>query len=94
MKKWLVLSVVVTVIAAFTTVTKENKINNEESIKKAVNKTLPLLQTSSHLFLENAGGCQSCHHQDLTAVSLSLEKKKDLLLMIQILLRYLILSIQ
>jgi len=76
MKKWLVLSVVVTVIAAFTTVTKENKINNEESIKKAVNKTLPLLQTSSHLFLENAGGCQSCHHQDLTAVSLSLAKEK------------------
>src|SRR6188508_1808169 len=76
MKKWLVLSVIVTVIAAFTTVTKENKINNQEEIKKAVNKTLPLLQTSSHLFLENAGGCQSCHHQDLTAVSLSLAKEK------------------
>jgi hypothetical protein len=76
MKKWLVLSVIVTVIAAFTTVPKENKINNEENIKKAVNKTLPLLQNSSHLFLENAGGCQSCHHQDLTAVSLSLAKEK------------------
>ena len=34
MKKWLVLSVIVTVIAAFTTVTKENKINNQEDIKK------------------------------------------------------------
>jgi len=76
MKKWLVLSVLVIVIAAFTTVTKENKINNQEDIKKAVNKTLPLLQNSSHLFLENAGGCQSCHHQDLTAVSLSLAKEK------------------
>ena len=76
MKKWLVLSVIVTVIAAFTTVTKENKVNNEEDIKKAVNKALPLLQNSSHLFLENAGGCQSCHHQDLTAVSLSLAKEK------------------
>ena len=76
MKKWLVLSVIVTVIAAFTTATKEKKINNEEDIKKAVNKTLPLLQNSSHLFLENAGGCQSCHHQDLTAVSLSLAKEK------------------
>jgi len=76
MKKWLVLSVIVTVIAAFTTVTKENKFNKEEDIKKAVNKTLPLLQNSSHLFLENAGGCQSCHHQDLTAVSLSLAKEK------------------
>ena len=76
MKKWLVLSAIVTVIAAFTTVTKESKINSDEDIKKAVNKTLPLLQTSSHLFLENAGGCQSCHHQDLTAVSLSLAKEK------------------
>ena len=76
MKKWLILSVIVTVIAAFTTVTKENKINNQEDIKKAVNKSLPLLQTTSHAFLENAGGCQSCHHQDLTAVSLSLAKEK------------------
>ena len=76
MKKWLVLSAIVTVIAAFTTVTKERQINSQEEIKKAVNKTLPLLQTSSHLFLENAGGCQSCHHQDLTAVSLSLAKEK------------------
>jgi len=76
MKKWLVLSAIVTVIAAFTTVTKESKINSPEDIKKAVNKTLPLLQTTSHLFLENAGGCQSCHHQDLTAVSLSLAKEK------------------
>ena len=76
MKKWLVLLAIVTVIAAFTTVTKESKINSQEEIKKAVNKTLPLLQTSSHVFLENAGGCQSCHHQDLTAVSLSLAKEK------------------
>src|SRR5215204_4031401 len=76
MKKWIVLSAIVTIIAAFTSVTKENKINKEEDIKKAVNKTLPLLQTSSHLFLENAGGCQSCHHQDLTAISLSLAKEK------------------
>jgi len=76
MKKWLVLSAIVTIIASFTTVTKENKINSQEDIKKAVNKALPLLQTTSHLFLENAGGCQSCHHQDLTAVSLSLAKEK------------------
>ena len=76
MKKWLFLSAIVTIIAAFTTVTKESKINSQEDIKKAVNKTLPLLQTTSHLFLANAGGCQSCHHQDLTAVSLSLAKEK------------------
>ncbi|MEP7377374.1 MAG: prenyltransferase/squalene oxidase repeat-containing protein [Chitinophagaceae bacterium] len=76
MKKWLVLSAMVTVIAAFTTVTNKYRINDPEEIKKAVNKSLPLLQTTSHLFLENAGGCQSCHHQDLTAVSLSLAKEK------------------
>lgn len=76
MKKWFVLSCIVTVIAAFTTVTTKNKINDPEEIKKAINKSLPLLQTTSHLFLENAGGCQSCHHQDLTAVSLSMVKEK------------------
>jgi len=76
MKKWLVLSGIVTVIAAFTTVTNQNKINDPEEIKKAINKSLPLLQSTSHLFLENAGGCQSCHHQDLTAVNLSMAKAK------------------
>ena len=76
MKKWLILSGIVIVIAAFTTVTNKNSVNDPEEIKKAVNKSLPLLQTTSHLFLENAGGCQSCHHQDLTAVNLSLAKEK------------------
>ena len=75
MKKWLVLSGIVTIIAAFTTATN-NKSNDPEAIKKAINKSLPLLQTASHVFLENAGGCQSCHHQDLTAVNLSMAKEK------------------
>ena len=74
MKKWLVLSAMVTMVAAFTSVS--NKINDPEEIKKAITKSLPLLQSTSHVFLENAGGCQSCHHQDLTAVSLSLAKEK------------------
>ena len=76
MKKWLVLSAIVIVIASFTTVTNKKENNDPEAIKKAINKSLPLLQTTSHAFLENAGGCQSCHHQDLTAVSLSLAKEK------------------
>ena len=76
MKKWFVLSAIVLVIASFTTVTNKNENNDPEAIKKAINKSLPLLQTTSHAFLENAGGCQSCHHQDLTAVSLSLAKEK------------------
>jgi ribosomal protein S7 len=76
MKKWFVLSAIVIVIASFTTVTNKKVNNDPEAIKKAINKSLPLLQTTSHAFLENAGGCQSCHHQDLTAVSLSLVKEK------------------
>ena len=76
MKKWFVLSAIVIVIASFTTVTNKKEDNDPEAIKKAINKSLPLLQTTSHAFLENAGGCQSCHHQDLTAVSLSLAKEK------------------
>jgi len=76
MKKWLILSGIVIVIASFTTTTNKKEDNDPEAIKKAINKSLPLLQTTSHAFLENAGGCQSCHHQDLTAVSLSLAKEK------------------
>jgi N-acyl-D-amino-acid deacylase len=76
MKKWFVLSAIVIVIASFTTITNKKENNDPEAIKKAINKSLPLLQTTSHTFLENAGGCQSCHHQDLTAVSLSLAKEK------------------
>ncbi len=76
MKKWFILSAIVIVIASFTTITNKKENNDPEAIKKAINKSLPLLQTTSHAFLENAGGCQSCHHQDLTAVSLSLAKEK------------------
>ena len=76
MKKWFILSGFVILIASFTTITDKIKTNDPEAIKKAINKSLPLLQTTSHTFLENAGGCQSCHHQDLTALSLSLAKEK------------------
>jgi hypothetical protein len=76
MKKWLVIAVMAIVVAAFTTVSNSNKKIDPGEINEAINKSLPLLQSSSHTFLENAGGCQSCHHQDLTAVSLSLAKEK------------------
>jgi hypothetical protein len=78
MKKWLILIVIVTGIAAFTTVTRTSKHNDPEEINNAINKSLPLLQKSSHLFLENAGGCHSCHHQDLGAISLSMAKEKGI----------------
>jgi N-acyl-D-amino-acid deacylase len=76
MKKWLIIGSITIFIAGFTTVSTGNKKSNPEEIKKAINKSLPLLQSSSHLFLENAGGCHSCHHQDLGAISLSMAKEK------------------
>jgi len=76
MKKWLVIAGIAIVVAAFTTVSNSSKKIDPKEIDQAINKILPLLQASSHVFLENAGGCQSCHHQDLTAVSLSLAKEK------------------
>src|SRR5438874_8798020 len=76
MKKWLVIVVFAIVVAAFTTLSNSSKKIDPEEINKAIDKSLPLLQSSSHTFLENAGGCQSCHHQDLTAVNLSLAKEK------------------
>src|SRR5678815_1519209 len=76
MKKWLVIAGIAIVVAAFTTVSNSAGKIDPKEIDKAINKSLSLLQPSSHIFLENAGGCQSCHHQDLTAVSLSLAKEK------------------
>jgi hypothetical protein len=76
MKKWFVIAVIAVFIAAFTTVSKSNKKIDPKEITNAINKSLPLLQSASHIFLENAGGCQSCHHQDLTAVNLSIAKEK------------------
>ena len=51
MKKWLTLSGIVIVVASFTTVTNKTSTSDPEAIKKAINKSLPLLQTTSHTFL-------------------------------------------
>jgi squalene cyclase len=76
MKKWLIIASLVTVIAGFTTLTTTSFTNDPNEIRQAINKSLPLLEKSSHLFLENAGDCHSCHHQALTAVNLSMAKEK------------------
>jgi hypothetical protein len=76
MKKWGIISGIVFIIAAFTKISNVSNQNDPAEIKKAINKSLALLQPSSHTFLENAGGCQSCHHTDLTAVNLSIAKEK------------------
>jgi squalene-hopene cyclase-like protein len=76
MKKWLIIISLVTGIAGFTTLTTSSLTNNLGEISQAINKSLPLLEKSSHLFLENAGTCHSCHHQALTAINLSMAKEK------------------
>ncbi len=39
--------------------------------KDAVAKSLPLLQSSSDVFLKNREGCVSCHHQNLPGVAIA-----------------------
>lgn len=72
-KGFFIISIAISV-AAFTTVTNYNVDPTE--IKAAINKSLPLLQSSSHTFLINAGGCHSCHGQGIGAVAFSLAKEK------------------
>lgn len=74
MRKWLILSGIAFVIAGFTTVSVKH--NDPEEIKSAINKSLPLLQSSSYTFLVNAGGCHSCHGQGLGGIAFALAKEK------------------
>jgi N-acyl-D-amino-acid deacylase len=74
MKKWFVIAVITILIAGFTKLTTHH--NDPEQIKNAINKSLPLLQSSSHTFLLNAGGCHSCHGQGIGGVAFSLAKEK------------------
>jgi hypothetical protein len=76
MKKWLVIISLVTVTAGFTKLATSSFRNDPIEISQAINKSLPLLEKSSHLFLENAGTCHSCHHQDLTAINFSMAREK------------------
>src|SRR6476659_9885600 len=49
------------------------------SINNAINRSLPLLQSSSHAFLKNVVDmvlCHSCHNQGLGLVTFSLAKEK------------------
>lgn len=74
MKKLLILSVIVFIIAAFKSI-DDAYLAAPEEIKTAVQKSISLLQPSDRLFLENAGTCHSCHHQDLTAITMFSAKK-------------------
>jgi hypothetical protein len=70
-------TVLVMSLAAFTTFTGlKGKRNDHKGITLAINKSIPLLQNSSHEFLENAVTCHSCHGQDLSAVAFTMAEKK------------------
>ena len=74
MKKWFVIAAISIGIAGFTTLTVNHA--DPGQIKTAINKSLPLLQSSSHTFLINAGGCHSCHGQGIGGIAFSLAKEK------------------
>lgn len=76
MKKNLILTGMILCILAFK---KGMDKTSPEAIEAAINKSLPLLQSSSHTFLQNAAlmiNCHSCHNQGLGLVTLSLAKEK------------------
>jgi len=76
MKKWLIVACIAAVIFGFTRIGTNTKKGDPNTIANAINKSIPILQKAGHTFLENAGGCHSCHHHALTAVNLSMAKEK------------------
>lgn len=74
MRKFLIITAIILSILGFRSINV--KLNDPIEIKAAINKSLPLLQSSSHQFLANAGGCHSCHGQGLGGVTFSLAKEK------------------
>ena len=48
----------------------------QKAIHESIAKSIPLLEHSSHEFLENAGGCHSCHGQSLGAITFALGLEK------------------
>lgn len=73
MKKYLIILVLAIGVLGFKNLTNPPA---PEHIATAINKSLPLLQSSSHIFLENSY-CHSCHGQPLGLVAFGLAKEKD-----------------
>lgn len=72
MKKWYVIGLLLIGIMGFS-----SAIDTEQAeLKTAISRSLVLLQSSSHVFLSNSGGCRSCHGQGLGGVSFSLAREK------------------
>ncbi len=76
MKKYLIISSLLLSILAFKKSTDDDKKIKSADIKNAVNKSLVLLQKSSHDFLDNAITCHSCHNQGIGAVAFAMAKEK------------------
>jgi hypothetical protein len=77
MKKYLIIVCMATVLFAF----KKSTDNPEKAaaVNSAINKSLPLLESSSHTFLKNAAAminCHSCHNQGLGLVTFAVAKEK------------------
>lgn len=72
MKKYIVLGGLFLIILAFKNGTGDNYTPAEVDV--AINKSIPLLQSSSHTFLKNAVTCHSCHGQGLGGVAFALAK--------------------
>ncbi len=76
MKKYLITGCLLLSILAFKKSTDDDKKIKSADIKNAVNKSLVLLQESSHEFLENVVTCHSCHNQGIGAVAFAMAKEK------------------
>ena len=76
MKKTVVIFSLTFIVVSFTTISNSWKVVNPDEIKDAINKTITIMQPSDRMFLENAGTCHSCHHQDLSAITIFKAKEK------------------
>jgi ankyrin repeat protein len=53
------------------------QMGDDNTVARAVNTALPLLQRSSEIFLaESGGGCVSCHHQSLPALAIQFARER------------------
>jgi N-acyl-D-amino-acid deacylase len=72
MKKWTIITVITGCLFMFGYTLKPDR---TMAIQAAVEKSLPLLEYSSHEFIDNAG-CFSCHGQSLGILTFSLAQEK------------------
>ncbi|MFT3823958.1 MAG: hypothetical protein QM731_08555 [Chitinophagaceae bacterium] len=73
MKKYIVVAVLFISFTAFTIAIDKG---NDEQIRASVNKSLLLLQSNTHVFLQNAKTCHSCHSNSHSAITFELAKQK------------------